>query len=209
MANQRLINSFLNGVQSTTFPEDEITWQMSGWDNGKLAGSVIDEFKKYKIKTVLDISCGAGEFLNVCGKYDIKAFGIDPRIGNIESYQGKKNQNINHENAYKGTFNTIIANQKLLKNTKFDCITIFNTLHGHWSKGIKVFSFGAKENLDDGISTLLKFIIKYSKYIVMSDIQKQFRTDKEFFYDNVEFIKEFAGSHGGNKTIHKLYKVKK
>jgi len=141
-----------------------------------------DELNSLKVKTVLDICCGAGDFINICTeKYNMEAYGIDPRVNNP------------YKNLYNGTIESVILNQNLLNDFKFDCISIQNTLHGHlWQ--------------DEELINIIQFLKKFSKYIVISDPIN----NPNIKLSGLTKIHSFDYSHGGVKFknfIHKIYKV--
>ena len=63
-----------------------------------------NKLKSLGVTSVLDIACGCGEFVRICNeKYKLNAYGINPYIGD-------------GPNLYYGTFESVLSNQKLLKN---------------------------------------------------------------------------------------------
>ena len=114
-------------------------------------------------------------------KYGIEAYGIDPII----EYSG------HNSNIYNGTFESILANQKLLEDVKFDCISIQNTLHGkHWK--------------NNELRKLFRFMRKYSKYILISP--------PHISNGGVKLLHGFRQIHkfdecGKKYAIHRIYKV--
>jgi len=135
------------------------------------------------VKSVLDIACGKGEFVDICKSYDIKAYGISP-FG--------EDDNPNQPNIYNGTFESVLLNKHLLEGEKFDCISIQNTLHGG-------------EWIDDELIELLNFMKQHSNYIVITDPNN----NPNVKLDGFKKIYEFDGSHGKKAAFHKIYKVTK
>ena len=135
--------------------------------------------RKLKVKTVLDIACGAGQFVDICRWAKMEAYGINPSVDEESSGY-----------IYSGTFESALKNQDLLGNEKFDCITIQNTLHGkYWE--------------DDEIRDLLTFMKKHSKYIVISDPIQNPNVE----LNGLKQIHAFRGSHGNQTVFHKIYEV--
>ena len=127
---------------------------------------------------ILDICCGKGSFVNICiERHGMEAYGIDPSI-------------TTKDNLYKGTIDSVLKNQNLLNDFKFDCISIQNTLHGkHWQ--------------NDELISILQFLKKFSKYIVITDPIKN--TDVKL--TGLTNIHSFEGSHKQSSAKHQIYKV--
>jgi 2-polyprenyl-3-methyl-5-hydroxy-6-metoxy-1,4-benzoquinol methylase len=157
---------------------NEVRWRQSDGDV-VFFNKCASRLKKLGVKLILDMACGGGQFVKICNEnYKIETYGIDPLYNE-------------YSNIYQGTFSSVIDNQKMLGYKSFDCITLHNTLHG---KGWK----------DDEVMNLLNFMMRHSKYIVISDpIQNP----------NVTIPKEitqvhlFDKSHGGKTVLHKIYGV--
>jgi|TARA_Y100000310_G_scaffold145122_2_gene144481 SAM-dependent methyltransferase len=155
----------------------EIRWKTSKGDDN-FFNECAKQLDLLGVKLVLDIACGDGDFVKICNKsYDIKAYGITPGVEGDDFF-------------YKGTFESILNNQKLLNDTKFDCITIHNTLHG-------------KRWKDDELNELLSFMKQHSKYIVISKPKQN--PDVEL--DGLNEIHKFSGSHSKRSVVHRIYEV--
>jgi hypothetical protein len=130
------------------------------------------------VKLVLDMACGKGEFVNICNTYPgIVAYGITPDVDEGDFF-------------YNGTFESILTNQNLLNDVKFDCISIQNTLHG-------------KSWKDDELIELLNFMKKHSKYIVISKPIN----NPNIELDGLKEIHKFGGSHSDKTSFHRIYEV--
>ena len=131
-------------LESIDCNNSSIRYKDSGGDK-TFFNACADKLNELNVITILDICCGkGGPFVDICRtKYNMNAYGIDPRV-------------TTKDNLYAGTIENVILNQNLLDNFKFDCISIQNTLHGkHWT--------------DDEIIDILKFMKRFSKFIVISD----------------------------------------
>ena len=172
------IKNFLETTSNEN--EGKIRWKTSNGDND-FFDKCANKLQSLGVTSVLDIACGTGEFVKICNnKYKIEAYGITPER------EGKPRDSF----FYNGTFESILKNQKLLNDVKFDCITIHNTLHGyHWK--------------DSELEELLNFMKEHSKYIVISKPQH----NKKVSLDGLNEIYKFSGSHGGGLTIHLIYEV--
>ena len=178
-----IIKTFLKAVD-TDPKEGHVRWGNSRGDNNFFL-TCAERLKALGVKSVLDIGCGAGSFVVICIKnYFMKAYGVTP-MGN---FRKSENRPSNTDFFYNGTVETILRNQELLANVKFDCITIHNTLHG---KGWE----------DGELNDLIHFMKKHSKYIVIS---KPLNNPKVSLSGLREMV-AFDSSHGG--VHHFLYEV--
>ena len=185
------ISNFLNSLNSDN---SKIRWKASKGDVNFFE-SCAYELNSLNVKTVLDICCGMGEFVNICTKkYNMHAYGIDPIVDCLEPYgidpETYKSFTEN-DNLYTGSIESILATHSLLNNFKFDCISIQNTLHG---KQWKTSEF----------NNIFKFLKKYSKYIVISDPAN---IPDFLCLSGIKCLHKFHGSHGRNSVIHKIYKI--
>jgi len=156
-SNQQL-SPFFKILNQTSIPENNIRWRISDGDSNFFK-ECLSKLLEYNVKSILDISCGKGEFVNLALDQNIEAYGIDPLLND-------------HPNIHLGSFDSIIKNQNYLNNFKFDCITIHNTLHG-------------KYHQDEELKSLLSFIKVFSKYFVISSpinlsLIKDFKCIHEF-----------------------------
>ena len=169
------LSNFLKSITST---EDSIRWKKSDpdLDYFEICANKLNDLK---VKTILDLCCGDGDFVNICTKkYGMEAYGVDPLI-------------ITKNNFYKGTIDNVLKNQNLLNNFKFDCISIQNTLHGkNWTN---------KEIVD-----IIQFLKKFAKYIVISD---PINNPNINWHMHQTKIHSFEGSHGNKLAYHQIYKV--
>tara|TARA_Y100000389_G_scaffold175834_1_gene186893 strand:- start:3758 stop:4285 length:528 start_codon:yes stop_codon:yes gene_type:complete len=170
----QLLN-FFKSIDSTT---SNVRWKNSGPDLD-FFNICADKLNDLRVKTILDICCGNGDFINICTeKYGMKSYGIDPLI-------------TTNYNLYNGTIDSVLKNQNLLNDFKFDCISIQNTLHGkYWQ--------------DNELISILQFLKKFSKYIVITDPIN----NPDINLIGVTKIHSFAGSHGSNSAMHHIYEVK-
>jgi precorrin-6B methylase 2 len=169
------LSRFLESINST---DSSIRYKDSGGDE-TFFNACADKLNELNVKTILDICCGtSGQFVEICTtKYNMNAYGIDPRT-------------TTKNNLYTGTIENVISNQNLLDNFKFDCISIQNTLHGkHWT--------------DDEIIDILKFMKRFSKFIVITDPIHNLNVNLNGFTES----HVFDGSHWNGTVIHKIYKV--
>ena len=67
------INKFLESLSD----EGQIRWATSDGDR-EFFDKCAKKLRSLAVKSVLDIACGKGEFVNICKSYDIKAYGISP-----------------------------------------------------------------------------------------------------------------------------------
>ena len=177
----------MNHIHKTFFDslsiEGDIRWKSTNSDV-KFFNRCANKLKSLKVKTILDIACGSGEFVDICNSdYEIEAYGISPN-------ESEKKY------IYHSTFQSVLKNQHLLRKEKFDCISILNTVHGgQW--------------LDNELIQLLNFMKKYSNYIVITDPIN----NPNVKLDGLEKIHSFQGSHGDKLhkprilAFHKIYKV--
>jgi len=167
----------LNFLNSMTCNDSNIRWIDSGPDNVYF-NICADKLNDLKVKTILDICCGRGSFVDICiEKHGMEAYGIDPSI-------------TTKDNLYKGTIDSVLKNQNLLNDFKFDCISIQNTLHGkHWQ--------------NDELISILQFLKKFSKYIVITDPIK----NADVKLTGLTNIHSFEGSHKRGSAKHQIYKV--
>lgn len=133
---------FLSSLEAYNVPREDIRWKISH-DDVDFFTECLSILKKYNIRSVLDISCGIGNFVKICNINNIEAYGIDP-IDNT------------YENIYRGTYASIINCQHELHTYKFDCICVHNTLHGKYHKV-------------EELTELFLFFKMYAKYIIISD----------------------------------------
>jgi len=139
MENQNITN-WLETL-TTNISKQDVRWKISN-DDIDFFNSCLLTLKEFNVTNVLDIACGAGNFVNICNKNGITAYGVDP--------QPNANENI-----FLGTFNDIIINQDKLNGFVFDCISIHNTLHG-------------KYHIQEELTQLFKFLKMHAKYIIIS-----------------------------------------
>jgi len=167
----------LNFLDSLTCNDSNIRWADSGPDYDYF-NICADKLNNLKVKTILDICCGRGSFVDRCRKrHGMEAYGIDPSI-------------TTKDNLYKGTIESVLKNQNLLNDFKFDCISIHNTLHGRqWQ--------------NDELISILQFLKKFAKYIVISDPIN----NEDVKLTGLTNIHSFEGSHRGKSTNHRIYKV--
>lgn len=140
METQNNITCWLETLTTNISPHD-VRWKISN-DDIDFFNSCVVTLQDLGVTNVLDVACGTGNFVNICNRNGITAYGIDPRM----------NEN---ENIYLGTFNDIIVNQDKLNGFVFDCISIHNTLHG-------------KYHTQEELVKLFKFLKTNAKYIIIS-----------------------------------------
>ena len=99
----------------------------------------MNKLREYPIKTILDVACGKGEFVAICNREGLDAWGIDP------SNKGYR--------ICKGTFESLIRTESF---PIMDCITVHNTLHG-------------KYHIREEIQGLFDFFQEHTKYVVISE----------------------------------------
>ena len=168
------LSNFLKSIVNT---KSTIRWKNSGPDIDHFT-ICADKLNDLKVKTVLDICCGDGDFVNICTKrHGMEAYGIDPII-------------TTKNNFYKGTIDSVLKNQNLLNSFKFDCISIQNTLHG-------------KQWQDEELINIIQFLKKFSKYIVISDPIN----NTNIKLTGLTKIHSFEGSHKRKLAKHQIYKV--
>lgn len=136
----KYVNDFLNNIGDIN--TSDIRWRISN-DDIDFFNECIDVLKLHNIKTVLDISCGKGQFVSLCNQNNIESYGIDP-ISN------------NSKHVFVGTYDSIINNSNLLSGYKFDCITVHNTLHGKHHDVLE-------------LEKLFNFLKHHTKYIIISN----------------------------------------
>lgn len=166
---------FLSSLEAYKVPREDIRWKISNDDNN-FFNECVSILQKNNISSVLDISCGLGNFVKMCNQQDLQAIGIDP-IPNDD------------KNIYLGTYDIIIRCQDELKDYRFDCICVHNTLHGKY------------HNIQE-LSMLFSFFKNHAKYLIISD-----PVIDNTFVQGLELIHTFKGSHGNKSVIHKFYKV--
>tara|TARA_B100002019_G_scaffold28664_1_gene22513 strand:- start:767 stop:2095 length:1329 start_codon:yes stop_codon:yes gene_type:complete len=173
---QSKIKNFLKSIKSN-IPDSDIRWKMSA-DDVDFFNEVVTKLKELDVTNLLDIACGAGNLVKMCRDSGIESYGIDPIINN-------------DSNIYQGTFNDVIHNQQYLENTKIDCISITNTLHG-------------RDHISEELQQLFNLFKRNAKYIIISH---PFSFD--YLLEGLTLKHEFKPSHGGGKktVFHKLYKV--
>ena len=135
------MKTFLDSLNQKILKKN-IIWKISK-DNINFFNECVSILNKFNLKTVLDISCGKGNFISLCLKNNIEGYGVDP-IDNP------------NKRIYKGTYSSIIENSKLLGDYKFDCITIHNTLHG-------------KGHNEKELKLLFEFFKNHGEYIIISN----------------------------------------
>jgi len=120
------------------YNSDDVKWGTSPGDKDFFE-ICKNKLKEYPIKTVLDVACGRGEFIETCNKEGFVAYGIDP---------------VNSGNdIYSGTFESLINAQSV---PIIDCVTIHNVLHG-------------RGHSKKTILGLFDFLRNHSKYIVITE----------------------------------------
>ena len=80
-----------------------------------------------KIKTILDIGCGTGDFLAACKKEKWNVVGIEPNI-KAAALANSKLQNISIDKNTKNNFSLFKDINELNKENKFDVITMWHVL---------------------------------------------------------------------------------
>jgi ubiquinone/menaquinone biosynthesis C-methylase UbiE len=159
----------------------DVKWRDSGHDM-EFFQNCCQELINHNIKTVLDIACGrTGMFVQLCNQMGMNAWGIDPIV------------DINIDKLIPGTFESVVQNQHLLENFKFDCVTVHNTLHGKYHNA-------------NTVKQLFEFFRNHTKFIVISipPFQQLGIDDLTTSFDK---LYDFDGSHGGKSCYHKLFKV--
>ena len=124
------------------------------WD---LWNDLIKIYKKYEIKTNLDIGCANNHFSFLLNKQNIFSIGIDPRIDCLKSSYDVFRENFCEKFGYVGTISTFVdfflQNQNCVH---FDCVSILNFLHG-------------KDHKHDEIKKLFEILPKITNKIIISE----------------------------------------